>query len=56
MTDISKYKTITVPISDWKTVEKMKSILIKDVVLSNSKVVSMLIKEKARELNGKLSK
>ena len=35
MTDITKYKTITVPISDWKTVEKMKILFLKEIVLAS---------------------
>lgn len=56
MTDITKYKTITVPLNDWKQLDKMKKDIVPDTILSNSKVVSILINEKARKMYGKLSK
>jgi hypothetical protein len=54
MTDFSKYKNVTVDNDTYTIITKMQTKLKKDVKLSRSQVVSTLVKEKARVMNGKL--
>jgi len=54
MTDFTKYKNVTVDNDTYSTITKMQTKLKKDVKLSRSQVVSTLVKEKARVMNGKL--
>ena len=56
MTDFSKYKNITVDNATYETITKLQTKLASDVKLSRSQVVKTLVNEKARKLNGRLSK
>ena len=56
MTDFSKYKNITVDNDTYSIVTKLQTKLKSDVKLSRSQVIKTLVNEKARTLNGKLSK
>jgi hypothetical protein len=53
MTDITKYKTVTLPIKDYLMLPRIAEQMLPGGKLSNSKVVSMLIR---KNLNGKHSK
>ena len=54
MTDYTKYKNVTVDNKTYDTITKMQTKLKDDVKLSRSQVVTTLVKEKARKLNGQL--
>ena len=56
MTDFSKYKNITVDNDTYATITKLQTKLAQDVKLSRSQVVKTLVNEKARKLNGRVSK
>lgn len=56
MTDFSKYKNITVDNKTYEVITAMQTKLTPDVKLSRSQVVKTLVNEKARKLNGRLSK
>ena len=56
MTDFSKYKNITVDNDTYATITKLQTKITPDVKLSRSQVVKTLVNEKARKLNGRLSK
>jgi hypothetical protein len=56
MTDFSKYKNITVDNATYETITKLQTKLTQDVKLSRSQVVKTLVNEKARKLNGRISK
>jgi hypothetical protein len=56
MTDFSKYKNITVDNDTYATITKLQTQITPDVKLSRSQVVKTLAKEKAKKLNGRLSK
>ena len=56
MTDFSKYKNITVDNDTYATITKLQTKITQDVKLSRSQVVKTLVNEKARKLNGRLSK
>ena len=56
MTDFSKHKNVTVDNDTYSIITKLQTKLKHDVKLSRSQVVKTLVTEKARKLNGKLSK
>ena len=56
MTDFSKYKNITVDNDTYATITRLQTQITPDVKLSRSQVVKTLAKEKAKKLNGRLSK
>ena len=56
MTDFSKYKNITVDNDTYAIITKLQTKIAPDVKLSRSQVVKTLVNEKARKLNGRLSK
>jgi len=56
MTDKSKYSNVTVDNDTYAIITKLQNKLNPDVTLSRSQVVKTLVKEKARKLNGKLTK
>ena len=56
MTDFSKYKNITVDNATYEIITKLQTKLATDVKLSRSQVVKTLVNEKARKLNGRVSK
>jgi hypothetical protein len=56
MTDFNKYRNITVDKDTYVIVTKLQTKLKRDIKLSRSQVIKTLVNEKARELNGKLSK
>ena len=56
MTDFSKYKNITVDNETYATVTRLQTKMTPDVKLSRSQVIKTLVKEKARNLHGKLLK
>jgi hypothetical protein len=54
MTDYNKYKNVTVDNKTYDTITKMQTKLTPDTKLSRSQVVTALVNEKARKLNGRL--
>lgn len=54
MTDFTRYKNVTVDKKTYETITKMQTKLTPDTKLSRSQVVTSLVNEKARKLNGKL--
>ena len=55
MTDFSKYKNITVDNDTYATITKLQT-KVSTRCLSRSQVVKTLVNEKARKLNGRISK
>ena len=56
MTDISKYKNVSLSKETYLKIDKIRRILVPNAVISRSQTVNILVNEKAKELNGKLSK
>jgi hypothetical protein len=54
MTDFTRYKNVTVDKVTYETITKLQTKMAPDVKLSRSQVVTTLVNEKARKLNGKL--
>ena len=56
MTDISKYRNVSLTHETYKTLIKLSKILLPDATLSVSKTIESIANERAKKLNGKLNK
>ena len=56
MTDISKYRNVSLTHDTYKTLIKLSKILLPDASLSISKTIESLENERAKKLNGKFKK
>jgi hypothetical protein len=55
MTDISKYKSVALSHSSCDKLDKIRKIIVPEISLSRAKALDIIINEKVRKLNGKLS-
>ena len=57
MTDISKYKNVSLSHDTYNLIDKMrKNSLVPNTIVSRAQVINILVNEKAKKLNGKLDK
>ena len=56
MTDMSKYKNVSLTKETYKTLEALSKVLLPDAKLSVAKTIESLANEKAKKLNGKIKK
>ncbi len=56
MTDITKYKNVSLSHKTYDLIDKIRKVIQPDTVLSRSQTISILVNEKARKLNGKIEK
>ncbi len=56
MTDMSKYKNVSLTKETYKILESLSKVLLPDAKLSVAKTIESLANEKARRLNGKIKK
>ena len=56
MTDISKYKSVALSHESCNKLDKIRRVVVPEVEVSRAKALDILINEKARKLNGRLSK
>ena len=56
MTDISKYKNVSLSHMTYDLIDKIRKVIQPDTVLSRSQTITLLVNEKARKLNGKVKK
>jgi len=55
MTDITKYKNVSLSHDTYNLIDKMrKNNLVPNAVLSRAQTINILVNEKAKKLNGKL--
>ena len=54
MTDISKYKNVSLSKDTYAKIDKIRKVIVPEVEVSRAKTLDILINEKARKLNGKL--
>jgi hypothetical protein len=55
MTDISKYKSVALSHDSCGKLDKIRKIIVPEVSVSRAKALDILINEKVKKLNGKLS-
>ena len=56
MTDMSKYKNVSLSKETYKVLEKLSKVILPDAKLSVAKTIEAIANEKAKKLNGKLKK
>ena len=56
MTDMTKYKNVSLTKETYAILEKLSKVLLPDGKLSVAKTIETIANEKARKLNGKLKK
>ncbi len=56
MTDMSKYKNVSLAKETYASLEKLSKVLLPDAKLSVAKTIETIANEKARKLNGKVKK
>ena len=54
MTDITKYRNVSLQHKTYNTLIKISKVLLPDTELSISKTIEVIAKEKAKKLNGKM--
>ena len=55
MTDISKYKSVALSHQSCDKLDKIRKVIVPEVSVSRAKALDIIINEKVRKLNGKLS-
>ena len=56
MTDMSKYKNVSLSKETYAILEKLSKVLLPDAKLSVAKTIETIANEKARKLNGEVKK
>ena len=54
MTDITKYKNVSLSHSTYELIDKIRKKMVPDIILSRSQTINILVKDKVKKLNGKL--
>ena len=54
MTDISKYKNVSLTKDTYAKIDKLRKIIVPNTIVSRSQTVNILVNEKVEKLNGKL--
>ena len=55
MTDINRYRNVSLSHDTYNTLSKLSKVLLQDTTLSISKTVEAIAKEKVKKLDGKLT-
>ena len=56
MTDITKYRNVSLQHETYNTLIKISKVLLPDTELSISKTIEVIAKEKAKSLNGEIQR
>ena len=54
MTDISKYKNVSLPKDTYNKIDKIRKIIVPEMTISRSQTITLLVNEKEKKLNGRL--
>ena len=54
MTDISKYKNVSLPKDTYNKIDKIRKVMIPEMTISRSQTITLLVNEKEKKLNGRL--
>ena len=54
MTDISKYKNVSLSKDTYTKIDKLRLIIVPNTIVSRSQTVNILVNEKVEKLNGKV--
>ena len=56
MTDISKYKNVSLSKDTYYKIDKLRRVITPNTVMSRSQTINILVNEKVQKLNGKIEK
>ena len=56
MTDISKYKNVSLPKDTYNKIDKIMKVIVPEMTISRSQTITLLVNEKEKKLNGRLKK
>lgn len=56
MTDISKYKNISLSKETYNNIDAIRKVIVPDMTITRSQTITLLVNEKVKSLNGKLTK
>ena len=54
MTDITKYKNVSLSHETYDIIDQLRKVLVPNTTLSRSQTINILVKEKASKLNGRI--
>ena len=54
MTDISKYKNVSLSKETYNKIDKIRKVIVPEMTISRSQTITLLVNEKEKKLNGKL--
>ena len=54
MTDISKYKNVSLSKDTYFKIDKLRRIITPNTIMSRSQTINILVNEKVQKLNGKI--
>jgi len=54
MTDISKYKNVSLSKDTYSKIDKLRRIITPNTIMSRSQTINILVNEKVQKLNGKI--
>ena len=54
MTDISKYKNVSLPKETYNKIDKIRKVIVTEMTISRSQTITLLVNEKEKKLNGRL--
>ena len=54
MTDISKYKNVSLSKDTYNKIDKIRRVMIPEMIISRSQKITLLVNEKQKKLNGKM--
>ena len=50
MTDISKYKNVSLPKDTYNKIDKIRKVIVPEMTISRSQTITLLVNEKAKKL------
>tara|TARA_R100000541_G_scaffold3342_2_gene10644 strand:- start:1683 stop:1868 length:186 start_codon:yes stop_codon:yes gene_type:complete len=56
MTDISKYKNVSLPKDTYNKIDKIRKVMVSEMIISRSQTITLLVNKEVKLLNGKLKK
>jgi hypothetical protein len=56
MTDISKYKNVSLTKDTYNKIDAIRRVIVPQMTVSRSQTITLLVNEKEKSLNGKLTK
>ena len=54
MTDISKYKNVSLTKDTYAKIDRLRRVIVPNTIVSRSQTVNILVNEKVEKLNGKV--